>query len=110
MTPPGIGRSVRRRDAVPDKPPVRGPQLLETTFTTVNGSVMLTDALAVGRNERGHEVGAGAVSTVPRRMVGVAGSVDMETPDDIESARWRRRVADHQLVAGLPSARPVRAT
>ncbi|HET6664807.1 MAG TPA: glycoside hydrolase family 15 protein, partial [Acidimicrobiales bacterium] len=39
---------------------------------------MLTDALAVGRNERGHELGAGAVGTVLRRVVGVAGSVDLE--------------------------------
>jgi hypothetical protein len=52
--------------------------LLETTFTTASGSVRLTDALAVGRNERGHELGAGAVSTVLRRVVGVAGSVDLE--------------------------------
>ena len=47
--------------------------LLETTFTTADGSVTLTDALAVGRNERGHELGAGAVGTVLRRLVGVEG-------------------------------------
>ncbi len=52
--------------------------LLETTFTTAGGSVMLTDGLAVGRNERGHDLGAGAVGTVLRRVVGVAGSVDLD--------------------------------
>ena len=52
--------------------------LLETTFTTATGTVALTDAMAVGRNERGHELGAGAVHTVLRRLVGVAGSVDFE--------------------------------
>jgi GH15 family glucan-1,4-alpha-glucosidase len=52
--------------------------LLETTFVTAGGSVVLTDALAVGRNERGHELGAGAVSTVLRRVEGLAGSVDLE--------------------------------
>lgn len=34
--------------------------------------------MAVGRNDRGHELGAGAASTVLRRVVGVAGSVDLE--------------------------------
>jgi GH15 family glucan-1,4-alpha-glucosidase len=52
--------------------------LVETTFTTATGSLMLTDALAVGRNERGHELGTGAVSTVLRRLVGLSGSVDLE--------------------------------
>jgi GH15 family glucan-1,4-alpha-glucosidase len=52
--------------------------LLATTFTTAGGSVILTDALAVGRNERGHELGAGAVGVVLRRVIGVAGSVDLD--------------------------------
>ena len=47
--------------------------LLETTFTTATARSTLTDALAVGRNERGHELGAGAVGTVLRRVVGVDG-------------------------------------
>src|SRR6266566_9601950 len=34
--------------------------LLETTFRTPTGTVALVDALAVGRNERGHELGGGA--------------------------------------------------
>jgi alpha,alpha-trehalase len=52
--------------------------VLETTFTTAGGSVTLIDAMAVGRGERGHQLGASAVSTVLRRVVGVAGSVDLE--------------------------------
>ena len=32
--------------------------VLETTFTTADGTAVLTDALAVGRNERGHQLGA----------------------------------------------------
>ncbi len=52
--------------------------VLETTFTTAGSSVILTDALAVGRNERGHELGAGEVSAVLRRVVGIAGSVDLD--------------------------------
>jgi len=55
-----------------------GTMVLETTFTTAGGSVVLTDALAVGRNERGHGLGANAVGAVLRRVDGVAGSVDLE--------------------------------
>ena len=52
--------------------------LLETTFTTAHGSVTMTDAMAVGRNERGHALGAGAVGTVLRRLVGVEGELELE--------------------------------
>ncbi len=52
--------------------------LLETTFTTADGSVTMTDAMAVGRNERGHALGAGAVGTVLRRLVGVEGEIELE--------------------------------
>jgi GH15 family glucan-1,4-alpha-glucosidase len=52
--------------------------LLETTFTTATGAVTLTDTLAVGRSERGHELGAADVSTVLRHVAGVAGTVDLE--------------------------------
>src|SRR6516165_6325102 len=52
--------------------------LLETTFTSASGIVTMTDALAIGRNDRGHELGLGAVNTVVRRLVGVNGSVEFE--------------------------------
>ncbi|HEX5614818.1 MAG TPA: glycoside hydrolase family 15 protein [Acidimicrobiia bacterium] len=52
--------------------------LLETTFRTATGTVTLVDALAVGRNERGHELGAGAPSAVLRHVTGVEGSVELE--------------------------------
>src|SRR5262245_27923435 len=52
--------------------------VLETTFRSPGGAVTLTDALAVGRNERGHELGAGAVHVALRRLVGVQGVVDVE--------------------------------
>jgi hypothetical protein len=34
--------------------------VLETTFRTPTGAAVLVDAKAVGRNERGHELGAGS--------------------------------------------------
>ena len=52
--------------------------LLETTFRTSSGTVTLVDAMAVGRNERGHELGAGAPSVLLRRVTGVQGDVELE--------------------------------
>jgi alpha,alpha-trehalase len=52
--------------------------VLETTFTTATGSVTLTDALAVGANERGHDLGGGAPSLLLRQVSGVAGQVEVE--------------------------------
>src|SRR3954469_19026126 len=52
--------------------------VLETTFRTDTGCVTLTDALAVGRNERGHELGQGATSAMLRKLTGVEGSVELE--------------------------------
>src|SRR5438874_2002614 len=37
--------------------------VLETTYRTPHGTARVIDTLAVGRNERGHELGAGAPST-----------------------------------------------
>ena len=66
--------------------------VLETTFTTASGSVTLTDALAVGRNDRGHDLGAGAVGTVLRQVVGVAG-IDRARDGVRAAARVRARLA-----------------
>jgi GH15 family glucan-1,4-alpha-glucosidase len=52
--------------------------VLETTFRTETGTVTLVDALAVGRNERGHELGAGAPSVLLRRVTGVNGEVELD--------------------------------
>lgn len=52
--------------------------LLETTFRTDRGVVVLVDALAVGRNERGHELGAGAPGALIRQVQGLEGEVELE--------------------------------
>jgi alpha,alpha-trehalase len=57
---------------------VEDTMVLETTFRTATGTVVLVDALAVGRNERGHELGAGAPSVLMRRVSGVTGEVELE--------------------------------
>ena len=52
--------------------------LLETTFRTATGGATLVDAMAVGRNERGHEMGAGAPSVGLRQVTGIDGEVAFE--------------------------------
>jgi GH15 family glucan-1,4-alpha-glucosidase len=51
---------------------------LGTTFTTATGTAVLTDAMAVGRNDRGHELGAGSPGVLLRRVECTRGSVDVE--------------------------------
>jgi GH15 family glucan-1,4-alpha-glucosidase len=52
--------------------------VLETTFTADTGAVTLVDALAMGANERGHDIGAGAPSLLIRQIEGLAGQVEIE--------------------------------
>lgn len=52
--------------------------VLETTFSAATGSVTVTDALAVGANERGHELGAGAPGLLLRQVRGATGQVELE--------------------------------
>src|SRR6201982_4308887 len=51
---------------------------LETTSRTSAGTVVLTDAMAVGRNERGHDLGAGAPGVLLRRLACTTGEMDVE--------------------------------
>jgi len=51
---------------------------LETTFVTAAGTAVLTDAMAVGRNERGHDLGAGSPGVLLRRVACTAGEMDIE--------------------------------
>jgi GH15 family glucan-1,4-alpha-glucosidase len=52
--------------------------VLETTFVTAAGTAVLTDAMAVGRNERGHHLGAGSPGVLLRRLACTAGEMDIE--------------------------------
>jgi alpha,alpha-trehalase len=51
---------------------------LETTFTTAAGAAVLTDAMAVGRNERGHDLGAGSPGVLLRQLICTSGEMDIE--------------------------------
>jgi alpha,alpha-trehalase len=52
--------------------------VLETTFRTGSGEAVLTDALAVGRDDRGHHLGAGSIGLLLRRLVCTVGELDVE--------------------------------
>jgi GH15 family glucan-1,4-alpha-glucosidase len=52
--------------------------VLETTFRTPNGIVVLTDALAMGADNHGHALGRGAPHLLIRSMTCVEGAVDIE--------------------------------
>jgi GH15 family glucan-1,4-alpha-glucosidase len=52
--------------------------VLETTFRTPTGSVVLVDAMAIGRNERGHELGVDSPGIVLRIVSCQSGTVEIE--------------------------------
>jgi alpha,alpha-trehalase len=52
--------------------------VLETTFTTAGGTAVLTDALAIGRNERGHHLGAHSPGVLLRSLACTSGEIEAE--------------------------------
>lgn len=53
--------------------------VLETTFRTSTGTVVLLDALAMGHRERGHGLGASSPGVLLRQVTCTTGSVTLET-------------------------------
>jgi len=52
--------------------------VLVTTFRAQHGTVVLTDAMAAGRAERGHDLGAGSPGALLRRLECTGGEADVE--------------------------------
>jgi alpha,alpha-trehalase len=52
--------------------------VLETTFATESGAAVLTDAMAMGRNERGHDLGAESPGVLLRQLACTDGRIDIE--------------------------------
>jgi alpha,alpha-trehalase len=55
-----------------------GTMVLETTFRTPTGTAVLLDAMAMGRNERGHELGVDSPGVVLRSVSCQSGTVEIE--------------------------------
>ena len=51
---------------------------LETTFRAETGTAVLTDAMVVGRNDRGHDLGAGSPGVLLRRLACTDGELEVE--------------------------------
>jgi len=51
---------------------------VETTFRTPSGTIVMVDAMAMGRNERGHDLGAGSPGVLLRRLTCADGGVELE--------------------------------
>src|SRR5271170_5024708 len=51
--------------------------VLETTFSTPSGAVAITDALAMGKGNRGHELGNDAPHLLLRRATCIEGEVEL---------------------------------
>ncbi|MEV5710488.1 glycoside hydrolase family 15 protein [Actinoallomurus sp. NPDC052274] len=56
---------------------VEGTLVLETTFRTPDGTIVLVDALALGRRERGHGIGASSPGVLLREATCVEGTVTL---------------------------------
>jgi len=57
---------------------IEGTMALETTFRTPTGSAVLVDAMAMGRNERGHELGVNSPGIVLRSVSCQSGTLELE--------------------------------
>src|ERR1700679_821885 len=55
--------------------------VLETTFSTPSGTVTITDALAMGEGNRGHELGNDAPHLLLRQVTCLEGEVDVTLED-----------------------------
>jgi GH15 family glucan-1,4-alpha-glucosidase len=79
--------------------------VLETAFETATGRLTLTDALGIGPNERGHQLGARSPHVMLRRVECTAGWVEVELefaprPDYSRRPASLREVAGGILVTG----------
>ncbi|HUY75691.1 MAG TPA: glycoside hydrolase family 15 protein [Ktedonobacterales bacterium] len=68
--PVGVAQASRRY--------LEGALALETTFSAPTGTITVVDAMAVGRNERGHALGVDSPGVLLRCVTGVSGAVEVD--------------------------------
>jgi GH15 family glucan-1,4-alpha-glucosidase len=77
--------------------------VLRTIFRTARGTVAITDALALGDGERGHQIGLHVPHILMRRVEGLTGEVELEIQfaPRLEYAltRPRLRLTEHGVLA-----------
>src|SRR5207253_355759 len=57
---------------------IEGTMALETTLRTPTGSAVLVDTMAIGRNERGHDLGVDSPGILLRSVSCQSGTVEIE--------------------------------
>src|SRR2546430_2097005 len=57
---------------------INGTMALETTFRTPTGSAVLVEAMAMGRNERGHDLGVDSPGVLLRSVACQSGTVEIQ--------------------------------
>src|SRR5258706_1007327 len=57
---------------------IEATMVLETRFSTPTGTAVLVDAMAIGRNERGHQLGVASPGVLLRSVSCERGTVEME--------------------------------
>jgi GH15 family glucan-1,4-alpha-glucosidase len=57
---------------------VEGSMVVQTDFTTADGTLRLTDALALGPGERGHQIGDASPHVLVRRVEALHGEVEVD--------------------------------
>ena len=79
--------------------------VLETTFTTSSGTLVLTDLLALGPDNGGHRLGRDVPHLLVRRVACSGGEVEMSCPTSrARSTAWSCRCCPPLTVALLPAA------
>ncbi len=84
---------------------LEGTMVLETTFETATGRVALLDAMAVGPDERGHELGRGSPGVLLRRLrclgAGVCFTLEHATTSEPVPPPWSQQAAEERIEATI---------